>query len=133
MHPQQIKLEPIITRPSQPPQTYLQATRAEIAVLQAALQYYCDYIRCNQELIQAIPLLQSFVLRLHDQLPAPEALPASSLIYIQASHAEIIILQAALRHYRDYVSYEKELVRAIPLIQSFIQRLHGQLPPREEL
>jgi hypothetical protein len=64
--------------------------------------------------------------------PITKALQSPPLIYIQASHAEIIVLQAALRHYHDYISYEKELAQAIPLIQSFIQRLHEQLPLREE-
>jgi hypothetical protein len=62
-----------------------------------------------------------------------KARQAPLLTSIQASHAEIIVLQAALRHYRDSVGYEKELARAIPLIQAFLQRLQDQIPPREEL
>jgi hypothetical protein len=49
---------------------------------------------------------------------------------IQATDNEIIILQAALHHYRDYLSSDKDLhAKASPLIQNFIQRLHDQIPP----
>jgi hypothetical protein len=55
------------------------------------------------------------------------------LISIGATHAEIIILQAALHHYRDYISYDKDLqAKTAPLIQRFIQRLHDQLPLRKD-
>jgi hypothetical protein len=109
--------------------------RRDHHLVQAALQHYRDYIRYAKELAQANPLIQSFIERLHDQLPARDCVQRSqlpSLTYIQTSHAEIIILQAALRHYCDYVSYEQELTQAIPLIQAFMQRLHDHIPPREE-
>jgi tRNA(Arg) A34 adenosine deaminase TadA len=135
MHPHRLQSIPNVSPPS-PPLIYVQASHAEIIVLQAALQHYRDSIRYDKELAQAIPLIQSFIQRLHDQLPARDhtkARQAPLLTSIQASHAEIIVLQAALRHYRDSVGYEKELARAIPLIQAFLQRLQDQIPPREEL
>jgi tRNA(Arg) A34 adenosine deaminase TadA len=132
MHPP--KLKSVSKAPQSPPLIYVQASHAEIIVLQAALQHYRDYIRCDKELAQAIPLIQSFIQRLHEQLPARGDMQSPqlpSLTYLQASHTEIIVLQAALRHYRDYVSYEQELTQTIPLIQAFMQRLHDQTPSRE--
>ena len=59
--------------------------------------------------------------------------PPPLLMTIQATPAEVIVLQAALRHYQDYLSYDHDLhARSVPLIQHFIQRLHDQLPPRQE-
>jgi hypothetical protein len=56
-----------------------------------------------------------------------------SLRSIQATDNEIIILQAALHHYRDYIRSDKDFhAQTAPLIQNFIQRLHDQLPPRRE-
>ena len=53
---------------------------------------------------------------------------------IQATDNEIIILQAALQHYRDYLSYDKDLhAKASPLIQNFIQQIHDQLPVRKDM
>lgn len=58
---------------------------------------------------------------------------SEQVVFIGATHAEIIILQAALHHYRDYVSYDKDLqAKTAPLIQRFIQRLHDQLPLRKD-
>lgn len=63
----------------------------------------------------------------------PTKREGEQLVFIGATHAEIIILQAALHHYRDYISYDKDLqAKTAPLIQRFIQRLHDQLPPRKD-
>jgi hypothetical protein len=60
-----------ITRSLHPPLRTILATDNEIIVLLATLQHYqiCDR-HANQEAIApAIPLIQSFIQRLHDQLP----------------------------------------------------------------
>jgi hypothetical protein len=52
---------------------------------------------------------------------------------IQATDCEIIMLQTALRHYLDFIRSNQELYQqAAPHIFHFIDRLHEQLPPREE-
>lgn len=48
---------------------------------------------------------------------------------ILATDNEIIILLAALQHYQICSSHQGKLAEAVPIIQSFMQRLHGQLPP----
>ena len=51
------------------------------------------------------------------------------LFCISATPAEIIVLQAALRHYLDDIRYQVEPYKqAAPLAARFIQRLHDQLP-----
>jgi len=65
--------------------------------------------------------------------PITKALQPPPLKTIQVTDNELIILQAALHHYRDYISYDKDLhAKVSPLIQNFIQRLHDQLPPRKD-
>ncbi len=59
-----------ITRSLRPALRMIQATDNEIIILQAALQHYQHFVGLNQELAQAIPLIQAFIQRLHDQLPA---------------------------------------------------------------
>ncbi len=54
------------------------------------------------------------------------------LMTIQATPAEVIVLQAALHHYQRYIADDRQLAQGVPLIQHFIQRLHDQLPPRQE-
>lgn len=59
-----------ITRSLQPPLKTIQATDNEIIILQAALHHYQDFLRHDPKLYQqAAPLIQNFILRLHEQLP----------------------------------------------------------------
>lgn len=51
---------------------------------------------------------------------------------IQATDNEIIILRAALQHYPLCGCHQGKLTEAMPIIHSFIQRLHEQLPPRKD-
>jgi len=61
--------------------------------------------------------------------PATKALPSPPLRTILATDNEIIVLLATLQHYQICGCHQREIAPAIPLIQSFIQRLHEQLPP----
>ena len=61
--------------------------------------------------------------------PTTRSLPP--LRIIQATDNEIIVLLATLQHYQICDSHQGEIAPVIPLIQSFIQRLHDQLPPRK--
>ena len=66
-------------------------------------------------------------------MPKPPPTPGQPLMTIQATANEVIVLQAALHHYLEYIGYDRDLQsRAAPLIHHFIQRLHDQLPPRKE-
>lgn len=51
---------------------------------------------------------------------------------ILATDNEIIILLAALQHYPLCGCHQGKLAEAMPIIQGFIQRLHEQLPPRQD-
>jgi len=66
--------------------------------------------------------------------PATRALHSPPLRTILATDNEIIVLLATLQHYQicDRHAHQGEIAPAIPLIQSFIQRLHDQLPPGRE-
>ena len=68
MHQQPGK--PITKALQPPPLRTIQATDSEIIILQAALHYYRDSIRSDNDLYaKASPLIQNFIQRLHDQLP----------------------------------------------------------------
>jgi len=70
---QQHRFKPI-ARSLHPPLRTILATDNEIIVLLATLQHYqiCDKHANQGEIAPAIPLIQSFIQRLHDQLPDPQ-------------------------------------------------------------
>jgi hypothetical protein len=65
--------------------------------------------------------------------PINKALQPPPWRTIQATDSEVIILQAALHHYQDFIRPNEELYKQVaPHIQAFIERLHNRLPQRSE-
>jgi hypothetical protein len=64
------RLKPVTHSPQLDLRT-IQVTGCELIVIQAALPHYLDFLRSSNPALyqQAAPMIKSFVLRLHDQLP----------------------------------------------------------------